>query len=484
VIETLRKTIGAAPAETGAALGRSAGRDTIDHIWIDRRGRRSSATYSPDVDSLNAMLASDWNPRGVRLAGITHSHPRGVRAPSGGDERYAANILEAIPDLAELALPIIMSQADSGAFEFIPYRALRAPTGVRIESMKLQIEEAERQPRSTFPDAVASGAPATRWHPGAAFERVVDAYDLDRLHDSRVLVVGTGGSRSYVEDLARAGVGQFVLIDPDVVNETNIATQQVFRDEVGRLKVDALATAIHNINPVAKAFTHAKSLDDFDDETFHSLATAPAAPGDHPPLRTLIAGFTDSFLAQARINRLALKFGVPSICAQLYREGRALELTFTYPGVTKACHRCVLGSRYRAYDEGFTNDVGSHGTPIFATQRLNALKGIVTLAILHHGTEHPRWGALLERIGHRNLIQVRLDPDLGTSLGLTVFERVLGKADQDRLLCDETVWLPQDPEAPEFGFEPCLDCGGTGNLGDSEGRPADTRIFPVVGDAS
>ncbi|MCH7734793.1 MAG: hypothetical protein IH961_06220 [Chloroflexi bacterium] len=142
------------------------------------------------------------------------------------------------------------------------------------------------------------------------------------------------------------------------------------------------------------------------------------------PVQTLICGFTDNFEAQARGSRLALKLGLPYLAAQVYQAGRGAEITFFHPDVTPACHRCALRSRYEAYlKDGFQNDVTSDGTPIFATTRLNALKGFIAMAILHHGTDHPRWGELLERIGDRNLVQIRMDPQFE----LPVFDRVFGK---------------------------------------------------------
>ena len=156
-----------------------------------------------------------------------------------------------------------------------------------------------------------------------------------------------------------------------------------------------------------------------------------------------------------------------------------VEVTFTHPEVTPACHRCALGPRYRWYlEEGHKNDVTSHGTPIFATTRLNAIKGYVTLALLHHGTDHPRWGGLLQRMGNRNLVQIRLDPDLATTLPLSTFDKTFEGAKTGRLLFDEAVWLAQEPECPETGFPPCPDCGGEGDLRSVMGSIDDTRVLP------
>ena len=88
---------------------------------------------------------------------------------------------------------------------------------------------------------------------------------------------------------------------------------------------------------------------------------------------------------------------------------------------------------------------------------------------------------MLSRIGKRNLVQLRLDPDLGETLGLTVFDRVFEGADRARLFFDEVVWLPQDQESPETGYPSCPDCGGTGDLRDAVGRFRDTRLPTPAG---
>jgi hypothetical protein len=85
---------------------------------------------------------------------------------------------------------------------------------------------------------------------------------------------------------------------------------------------------------------------------------------------------------------------------------------------------------------------------------------------------------MLSRIGKRNLVQLRMDPDLGETLGMGVFDRVFEGADKDRLFFDEVVWLPQDQESQDTGYPPCPDCGGTGDLRDAIGRFHDTRLQP------
>jgi molybdopterin/thiamine biosynthesis adenylyltransferase len=300
-----------------------------------------------------------------------------------------------------------------------------------------------------------------------AFVRVREAYDLAHLAACRVVCVGAGGSAGFIEDLARTGIGQIVIIDPDVIELPNVARQMVYRRDVGRPKVAALAERLRDINPHASIQAHSVGLETISRDDMLSLLHGPW-PATATPAQTLLCGLTDSFAAQARINALALHFGIPSLCAQTYAEGRGGEITFTYPGVTPACHRCILKRRYDYHAVHSSHPVTSHGSPIFTTTLINALKGYVALALLHHGTGHNRWGSTLAEIANRNLIQVRLDPNVATSLAIGVFDRVLAGADHSRLYFGEPIWLPQAPEPS------CPDCGGDGDLRNSIGTFRDT----------
>jgi hypothetical protein len=398
-----------------------------------------------------------------------------MHTPSAGDEVYAREILKAIPDLSLLWLPIVNSIAESGFFRLTPWAAVRAGDGVRIVRAKVSVNGGEQLDELLeYPDATRDGPMPAPDEDDQIFSRVANAYDQDLMHDARLFVVGTGGAAAFLEDAARAGIEQFVLVDPDVVTLSNIATQQVYRRDIGRKKVDCIAERLRDINPRVVVRTFAAVIDDLTDNEIADLCYAPLSGRESK--RSVLCGFTDAFAAQARVNLLGLQLGVPTVCAQVYFEGRGAEVTFTYPGVTPACHRCILSSRYRfLLDQQKSNPVTSHGTPIFATGRLNAIKGFIVLALLHHGSTHPRWGGLLARIANRNLVQIRLDPDIQTTVGLTVFDKVLTGADQSRLLFDEAVWLPQDPESPKYGYPACPDCGGGGDLDSLVGTIGDTQ---------
>lgn len=486
VLREIYLTIGSRPAESGGPIGGSRASGVVTHFHFDRSAAQTGSTYSPDYQLLNQLFADDWNPNGINLLGFVHSHPPGFRQPSGGDLDYAKRILEAVPELHGLYLPIVITEPDTGCFEIFPFVALRDGKSVRAERMALQIVRDEQHSevigyeefQQKLPPIPATQKQAERkpqYSQLAVFERVRNAYDLDYLSYCRVIIIGAGGAAAFAEDMTRAGVGEIVLIDGDTVSETNLATQQTYRRDIGRPKVECIAERLFEINEQALIVSLPRWLDSFDDAELAGLIAGEIE--GRKPVRTLVCGLTDSFEAQARINRLALQFGVPSLCAQVYEEGRGAEITFTYPGLTPACHRCILSSRYKAFlEQGYQNAVTSDGTPIFATTRLNAIKGFIALAILHHGTEHPRWGSLLKRLGNQNLVQIRMDPDFAETLGFTIFDRVFKGADTSRLFFDETIWLPMDAESVKNNYDyNCPDCGGTGDLGKAIGSFSDTR---------
>ena len=140
VYESIRRTVGHLPAETGGALGGRYEDEVITAFQFDAEARRTGATYSPNTAFLNRLFQEDWNPRGIRLLSFVHSHPPSCKYVSHGDRVYAARILAAIPELKQLYLPIVMSTGDGMPFEIVPFVALRdGEGGVVIEEAELVI---------------------------------------------------------------------------------------------------------------------------------------------------------------------------------------------------------------------------------------------------------------------------------------------------------------------------------------------------------
>lgn len=80
---------------------------------------------------------------------------------------------------------------------------------------------------------------------------LIGAAATDKLKKSTVMVVGCGAVGSFaIEALARTGVGNLVLIDSDVIEESNI-NRQLFalNSTINQPKVNVAASRIRDINP-------------------------------------------------------------------------------------------------------------------------------------------------------------------------------------------------------------------------------------------
>ncbi len=82
-------------------------------------------------------------------------------------------------------------------------------------------------------------------------ELLIGTEAVDKLKKAKVAVYGIGGVGSFVvEGLARAGIGNLVLIDPDVILPSNINRQiHAYHETIGRKKIEVMKERILKINP-------------------------------------------------------------------------------------------------------------------------------------------------------------------------------------------------------------------------------------------
>ena len=83
------------------------------------------------------------------------------------------------------------------------------------------------------------------------FEKLIGQEKIEFLKNKCVLVLGCGGVGGYVvEALVRSGIGSIIIVDHDVVDESNINRQIIaLTSTVGLNKVDVLEERIHLIQP-------------------------------------------------------------------------------------------------------------------------------------------------------------------------------------------------------------------------------------------
>ncbi len=84
-----------------------------------------------------------------------------------------------------------------------------------------------------------------------------------RLADARVLIIGAGGLGSPVlQYLVGAGIGHISIVDPDVVEQSNLHRQPLFDETyISQPKAEAAKTILANLNPDVTITPHVTALD-------------------------------------------------------------------------------------------------------------------------------------------------------------------------------------------------------------------------------
>lgn len=88
-------------------------------------------------------------------------------------------------------------------------------------------------------------------------ELMIGPAGLNALRDSTVAVFGVGGVGSHcIEALARSGVGHLLIVDSDVVSESNINRQCIaYHSTIGMMKTAVMKKLVHDICPDTEVLT-------------------------------------------------------------------------------------------------------------------------------------------------------------------------------------------------------------------------------------
>lgn len=165
---------------------------------------------------------------------------------------------------------------------------------------------------------------------------LVDQIGIDRLHESRVMIVGVGGVGGFVaEFLARAGVGNLILVDGDDVQPSNRNRQiQALIQTENRMKATVLQERIAGINPEAKVETITEFIGEENMETLFQFA-----PLDY------VVDAIDTLSPKVHLIRSCLERKIP-IVSSLGSAGRWDPTKIQIADISKT-HGCPLGRHVR-----------------------------------------------------------------------------------------------------------------------------------------
>ncbi len=113
------------------------------------------------------------------------------------------------------------------------------------------------------------------------FKKLISEDSFENISSKTVLVIGVGGVGGYVvEALVRSGIDKIIIVDGDMVDETNINRQIIaLSSTVGQSKVDVFEKRIKDINEKCEVikinkFIDASNIDVLFDYEFDYLVDA------------------------------------------------------------------------------------------------------------------------------------------------------------------------------------------------------------------
>ena len=147
-----------------------------------------------------------------------------------------------------------------------------------------------------------------------------------KLKAARVLIVGAGGLGSPAAlYLAAAGVGRLALIDPDVVDLSNLQRQVLYAtEEAGTAKVAAAAARLSRLNPHVTVEPIVTRL---------NAANAAGLIGGYD----LVLDGTDDFATRFDVNAASVATGRPLVSGAIERWTGQVAIFAGRP-----CYRCLV----------------------------------------------------------------------------------------------------------------------------------------------
>lgn len=206
-------------------------------------------------------------------------------------------------------------------------------------------------------------------------------FRMDRVHDARVMVVGSGAlGNEALKNLALFGIGHIYVVDFDTIEYSNLTRSILFREEdadKGYYKADVAAARVREINKNVEIHPIIGRLD------------AEVGLGLYRSV-DVVLGCLDSQIARMQLNRQCIRAGVPWVDGgidNLVGMARVFK-----KGVN--CYECELSesSKIQIYNKLSCSDVArrntEHGrvptTPVIASI-IGAVQVQEAMKLLHEG---------------------------------------------------------------------------------------------------
>lgn len=236
-------------------------------------------------------------------------------------EQVAGKVV--LGDRAESDVPIVVQLAvAAGDTDDRPRNMFAGPDG------RTYVASGRRRGPDTARDVPVQIVEVT----GALAERRAALLESPILGDASVCVIGLGTGGIHVAlELAKTGVGRFLLVDADRLDIGNVARHDAGVSHAGRRKVYVARDLILEKNPAASVEVYPIAAD----------AASEALVGEILKRCDAVICATDGRPSKLFINRLALAAGKPAIYGGAFRRAYGGQVLRVRPGKSP-CYQCFV----------------------------------------------------------------------------------------------------------------------------------------------
>ena len=244
------------------------------------------------------------------------------------------------------------------------------------------------------------------------FSRNTGILESSVMMEKKAIIVGCGSVGSLVAlELAKAGVGHFLLLDQDIFEYHNICRHQCGASEVGRYKVDALKDRVLDINRTAQVETYRGILETVPKEVFDRWGGR----------ESILVGGADNRASDIYGSKIASHYGMPFLTIGLWERAFAGEIFYSIPERNQPCYICPFGSGRDP--DGLSN-------------RVNANRRIYTT---EENLEKVRFEpGISADIGFVTIIGIKLALDILNRNNSNYLPKVIDSLSQFTLICNTT----------------------------------------------
>lgn len=167
------------------------------------------------------------------------------------------------------------------------------------------------------------------------FSRNKGILETDIMSKKCAVILGCGSVGSLVAmELARTGVGHFVLVDADTLEYHNLCRHQCGIEDVGDLKVNALKRKLININPSVDVRVFGGIIQNIPKEILDEMCV---------PKETIFVGCADNRTADVYSNKIAIYYDAAFLSIGFWERAYAGEIFYHIPNKGMPCYNCALG---------------------------------------------------------------------------------------------------------------------------------------------